>query len=476
MIAAVRAGSTRRAGRLGLAAVLVSLLAPASAVAARPLELGFTDTTFATPAGGTWLQRSEAAGADMVRIDVGWPVPNSAARPSGFNARDPADPHYDFTADDAAIKQATADGLRVLVVFDGAPLWAEGPHRPAGAPAGSWRPDPQAIEDYGVALATRYSGHFPDPVDPGQSLPRVSAFQVWNEPNLSLYLSPQWSGGQAVAPVIYRSMLNAFYRGVKSVDPRALVVAAGTAPFGDPPGGPRLPPVVFWRDLLCLAPAGAGVRAASCADPAHFDVLAHHPYSVGPPTTTALDADDVSIPDLGKLTSLLQAAERFGTVLPREPHPLWITEVSYDSRPPDPHGVPIDEQARWLEQTLAELWREGAQAIFWNQVGDQAPIPSYGATAQSGVYYIGGRPKPALTAFRFPLVAWHTGRSALEVWGRVPVAGRLVVQERAGAAWKPLLTFREAAQATFVAHIAASGPVDLRAQIAGQTSLDWHAS
>ena len=458
-----------------LALVVLALLAPASAGAARPLTLGFTDTTFAGPGGVPWLERSAAAGADMVRIDVGWPATDSAARPTGFDPRNPADPHYDFGAADAAIKAATADGLGVLVVVGGAPRWAEGPHRPASAPAGSWRPDPRAIGDYAIALAKRYSGHFPDPAAPARALPRVAAFQVWNEPNLSLYLSPQWSGGRAVAPVLYRRMLNAFYRGVKSVDSRALVVAAGTGPFGDPPGGQRIPPVIFWRDVLCLGQSGSAVRAAPCPDPAHFDVFAHHPYSVGPPTTSALDPDDVSIPDLGKLTGLLHAAERFGTVLPREPHPLWITEVSYDSNPPDPNGVPIAEHARWLEQALAELWREGAQAIFWNQVGDQPPIPNYGSTAQSGVYYLDGAPKPALTAFRFPLVAWRLGRAALEVWGRAPASGRLTIEELQGTRWQSVRTFRVRASATFVTRLATSSRVYLRAKVGGATSLVWRA-
>jgi len=260
------------------------------------------------------------------------------------------------------------------------------------------------------------------------------------------------------------------------VSAHALVVTAGTAPFGDPPGGQRIPPVLFWRDVLCLTPAGARVRATSCPDPAHFDVFAHHPYSVGAPTNSALEPEDVSIPDLGRLTGLVRAAERFGTALPRKFHPLWITEVSYDSRPPDPDGVPVDEQARWLEQAVAELWREGAQAVFWNQVGDQPPIPSYAASAQSGVYYLNGRPKPAFTAFRFPLVAWRTGRSTLEVWGRVPISGRVVVQERAGSSWKPVRALRARAGATFATQLTAPGSVDLRGVSGGQTSLVWHAS
>jgi hypothetical protein len=451
------------------------LVGVASAPAARALELGFSDGAYTGPDAQAWMQRSVAAGADMVRIDIGWPVPNTPTRPAGFDARNPADPNYNFASDDAAIRLATSMGLRVLTTFTVAPPWAEGPGRPAGASPGSWRPIPSALEDYGAALAKRYSGRFPDPMNPGRTLPRVAAFQVWNEPNLSLYLSPQWSKGRAEAPVLYRQMLNAFYRGVKSVDPRAVVVTAGTAPFGDPGQGARIPPVTFWRDLLCLQGPAARLTATSCPDPAHFDVWAHHPYSVGAPTTTALDPDDVSIPDLGKLTTLVRAAARLGTALPQERHALWITETSYNSWPPDPGGVPINEQARWLEQTFSLLSRQGAQAIFWDQVGDKPPIPSYGATAQSGVYYLDGRPKPALTAFQFPLVAWRAGRSGLDVWGRAPASGRVAVQQFANSAWKTLRTLRERAHATFLIKIQGSGPVSLRARVAGQTSLVWRS-
>ena len=448
----------------------------ASAPAARALELGFSDAAYTGPNAQVWLQRSAAVGADVVRIDVGWPAPNTPTRPAGFNPRNPADPDYNFTTADAAIRLATQAGLRVLITFTGAPLWAEGPGRPANAAAGSWRPLPSALEDYGVALATRYSGRFPDPSNPGQTLPRVTDFQVWNEPNLSLYLSPQWSDGHAESPVLYRSMLNAFYRGVKSVDPQATIVTAGTAPFGDLGEGARIPPVTFWTDLLCLKNTNGHLEKATCPDPARFNVWAHHPYAVGAPTTPALDPDDVSITDLGKLTPLVRAAERFGTALPREHHPLWVTEVSYNSYPPDPGGVPINEQARWLEQTFSILSRAGAQAIFWEQVGDQPPIPTYGATNQSGVYFLNGRPKPAFTAYRFPLVAWSTSGSGLDVWGRAPTSGTVRVQELVGARWKTLRSLRERIHETFLIAVRDHGPVSLRARVAGQTSLVWHAS
>ena len=464
---------SRAAVRRALLALIVPALLPVSARAARPLWLGFSDRVFTSPQAQTWLHRSAQAGADIVRIDIGWVAPDTATRPRGFNARNPSDPHYDFSHADAAVRLAAVQGLRVLLTFTGAPQWAEGPGRPVDASPGSWRPDPGALADYGAALALRYSGHYPDPNHPGTMLPRVAAFQVWNEPNLDLYLSPQWDGGRPVAADIYRDMLNAFYRGAKSADGRAVVVTAGTAPFGDPPGGQRIMPARFWREVFCLRAIGGRLENGNCHDPVHFDVLAHHPYSVGPPTMAALQPDDVSIPDLGKLTRVLRAAEHLGTALPRTDHPLWITEVSYDSRPPDPQGVPADEHAHWLEQTLADLWRQGARVIIWDNVRDQPPIPSYAATNQSGVYYLNGHAKPALGAYRFPLVAWRQGRTAVEVWGRAPAGGRLTLQQHVGRGWVTLRTLGVRARTPFQVSVSLAGAATIRAVAGSAASLAW---
>jgi hypothetical protein len=462
-------------GLHALACIAVALLCPAGAWAARPLQLGISDGVFTQPDGAAWLQRSAAVGAKWVRIDIGWVAPDTATLPKGFDARDPSDPHYNFSSADAAIREASQLGERVLVTFTGAPPWAEAPGRPPSDPPTSWRPDPGALEDYAVALGLRYSGHFPDPANPGQMLPRVAAFQVWNEPNLSTYLNPQWVGGRPASPGIYRTLLNAFYRGVKSVDPGVLVVTAGTGPFGDPqPGGERIQPALFWRIALCLnATSNGRLVGAGCHDPAHFDVLAHHPYSWGSPAQPALWPNDVAVPDLGKLTRLLRAAERDDMALPRIHHPLWVTEVGYNSSPPAPGGLSLGTQASWLEQTFAELWREGASVVMWYEIVDAPRDPTFGGT-DSGLFFMNGRPKPALTAFSFPLTAWRAGRSGVEVWGRTPAGGRLVVQTLVGSTWKAVRTMREGAGATFVTQITAPGPISLRALIGGQASLVWH--
>jgi hypothetical protein len=448
-----------------------------SAHAARALQLGFFDGVYnaAPEERDPWLARSVDVGAQIVRVDVGWPAPATATRPAGFDARDPADPQYDFTRADAAVVAADAHGLDVLAGFTSAPRWADGAGRPADVTPGTWKPSARALEEYGAALARRYSGSFPDPARPGQSLPRAHAFQLWNEPNLSKYLNPQWNGRRAYAPVLYRRMLNGFYRGVKSVDRKAIVVTAGTAPFGDPQvGGNRIQPARFWRELLCLRRSRGVLRGTACPNPARFDVLSHHPYSVGQPRRKALNADDVSIPDIGKLTTLLRAAERKARALPRKRHPMWVTEVSYDSKPPDPDGVAQATHARWLQETFFVLWRQGVSTITWFRVHDQLPVPSFAATTQSGVFFEDGRAKLAANAFRFPLVAERADRKSLRVWGRSPLAGRLVIERRAGDRWRSVRTIRVRRHATFLARVGrVTGRDRLRARIGGERSLTW---
>jgi hypothetical protein len=471
-------------GRARLGALLVAVLLVTAAPVARasaPLGLGFFDGVFLGADAQTWIGRAAAANANVIRIEIGWVAPNTPRKPAGFDAENPADPNYSFAAADAAVTDAAADGMRVVLDFTGAPLWAEGRGMPRRALPGTWRPNPADIRQYAIALARRYSGSFPDPANPLVMLPKVYAFQLWNEPNLPNYLEPQWIGARAVAPSLYRGMLNAFYAGIKSVDPHALVVTAGTAPFGDPGPGGRIMPALFWRDVLCVNEVGTTLnrapvrfRRGRCPNPAHFDVLAHHPYSVGAPSTEALNADDVSIPDIGKLTQVLRFAEHAGTALPRIHHQIWVTEVGYNTDPPNPNGVPINTAARWLEQTLELLWSQGVSLITWNTIADQPPVPSYSETSQAGVYFVDGQPKtPLLEAFSFPLVATRAGASTLSVWGRSPAQGRVLVEREVGGVWRTFASKNVNIGDTFLTHLVDTGPVTLRAQIGAYSSPVW---
>ena len=314
------------------AAVLAASLALGAPPPPRPrapgsMHLGLVDSSVSfdpDPAlRAQWLDRISGLGADRIRIAVNWRGITTRAPAPGEDPADPAWPGYRWGGVDAAVAEATARGLTPIVSINGAPDWAEGPDRPASAPPGSWRPDPAALGAFARAAALRYPG--------------VRYWQAWNEPNLNIYLTPQWLAGKPASPAHYRLMLNAFYDAVKAVNPANRVITAGTAPFGDPgTSGKRMRPARFDRELFC-------VSGAACANPAKFDVLSHHPYSVGGPNRKALNADDVSVPDLDKLVKPLRQAERTGRVGGARHHAVWVTELSWDSSPPDPLGVPAQQ-------------------------------------------------------------------------------------------------------------------------------------
>jgi hypothetical protein len=210
-------------------------------------------------------------------------------------------------------------------------------------------------------------------------------------------------------------MLNAAYPGVHAAGLK--LVTAGTAPFGDPaPGGSRIAPLRFWRAVLSRR--------------TRFDVIAHHPYGVSGPRRHALNRDDLSVPDVHKLVSLVRRARRAGRVLASAARHVWVTELSWDSRPPDPHGVPARRHARWLGDALYLLWRQGVETVVWFQVRDQAPEPSYAETNQSGLYLHDGTPKLARRAFAFPFACERHG-TRVRVWTKAPHPG--AVQIRRGA-------------------------------------------
>jgi hypothetical protein len=249
-------------------------------------------------------------------------------------------------------------------------------------------------------------------------------------------------------------------------------VAAGTAPYGDQPGGQRIPPVEFDRDLFCLR-GNARLSPVRCADLPHLDAVSHHPYGIEGPLWHALNAGDAAVPDLFKVARVLHAAERAGHVLPAGPKGLWATEISWDSSPPDPQGVPIAEQARWLEQALYVLWSQGVTTVLWLQIVDAPPNPSYPATYQAGLYFLGGNAKPAARAFRFPFVTHRAGRRSVQAWGRAPEGGKLAIEIRRGWRWHVLRRLRVRARRVFLATLALRGRTVLRARVGTQISLAW---
>lgn len=450
-----------------LATIAMCVAVPAVS-SARQFELGIYDgPAFSSESRETWLNRTRGAGASIALMGVAWSTVAPQNVPTGFDASNPGDPRYNWGGVDAFVRAAAAAGLRPVLAVTRAPRWAEGPGRPAGAPAGTWRPDPRALEDFSRAIATRYSGTFVDIAAGSQALPRVSYFQAWTEPNLSGHLTPQWKGKRARSPVIYRELLNAVYRGVNDVSPGAKVLTAGTAPYGDAPGGDRVRPLKFWRDTFCLRRKGLAPKA--CPTKARFDILAHHPINTsGPPHRSALHPDDISTPDLPALQRVSRAASRARTVVPRTRKPLWVTEFWWLSRPATRDGLSQAKQARYISDSLYLFWKAGADAAVNLRIRDGKRGEDH---AGSGLYTASGRPKPALKAFTFPFVVTGDGRRK-RVWGLATQGKSVQLQAKRNEEWRTIKRMRLRKDFTYTARVPAGfAKSALRAQQGTNTSL-----
>jgi hypothetical protein len=479
------AGSTARPSRRWLfAALLLPVLAltalisaPGSYAASTPktFDVGFADYLYGVAdRSNKELNLTESVNADVIRVNMYWSrvAPNEPANP-----RDLDDPAYDWTESDTAISNATDHGFEVELTVLSAPVWAEGPNRPDldEAPFGSWKPDAEAFGDFAHAVAQRYSGTYSTGEE---TLPAVKYFEAWNEGNLSTYITPQWKGKTNLASEIYQALLNNFYTEVKAVNPDAKIVAGATAPYGDPPGGPkRTKPLRFLQELLCLTPKN---KKTGCPNgrPSKFDIIAHHPINrEDAPTAHALNKGDIEIADFGELTKTLRKAEKLGTPATSGRHEIWADEVWWQTDPPDrDEGVPYKTQARWMEQALYLLWDQGASNVTFLQFRDARYTPGEFTldSYQTGVYSYDGKRKPSADAIAFPFVTDRKGNKLL-AWGSAPESGKLTIETKSdNGGFKKVRTLNVEAGAIFTEKLNLKGNAKLRARVGKQTSLVWN--
>lgn len=444
--------------RLVLLALVASATMPVPARAAdQPLVTAVADSFVDGPEWPLMLSRMKDAGATASRFWVTWAdiAPEGASKPAGFDAANPADPAYRWEATDAALRAVVAAGLEPLVTISEAPAWAERyqPGDEALHPrerfAGTVRPDPAEFALFAKAITRRYGGAF-------MGLPRVRWWQPWNEPNHHNDINPQFdvkpdepatTGSRLLAPAVYRDLLRAFSSAARAEHADNLIVAGGLAPFfRSSPGGRAAAPMLFIRELLCMD-ASNKPKPSCPGGPLEFDVWSQHPYTSGDARHSANSPHDVSLGDIPEVVRLLRAAERAGRIKAARRVRFWVTEFSWDSKPPDPYGVPDRLLTRWVAEALHELWHHGVELVTWFQVRDQVAPPQ--GIFQSGLYRRCATglqcdvPKPMLAAFRFPFTAYGK-RGRAEVWGRTPGGRRATVwveQRRAGR-WVRLARLR----------------------------------
>jgi len=342
-----------------------------------------------------------------------------------------------------------------VLQLGGAPAWAQRCTSPQVARWATCDPDPAKFASFAQAAARRYSGAVP-------GVPAVRYWQALNEPNLTLFFFPQYdTAGKALSPELYRNLLNAFYAAIKSVDRSNLVLSAGLGPNAVPPW--TIGPMQFAREMLCMRSNRRPARG-DCGGGVRFDIFAIQPYSTGGPTHQG-GVNDVQVGDLAKLQTLLRAADRANRIKGQfKRTPLWITEFSWDSKPPDPGGLPMSTLRRWTAEALHQAGGAGVSHFFWYSLHDSEPQPGrpFSDTLESGLYFRGAdlasdRPKPVLYAFRFPFVSYPQ-RRGLSVWGLTPSgrAGKVIVQAKRGRRWRRVGRTRANRDGIFRARIATS--------------------
>lgn len=436
--------TARRAhGRNHLRVVAVALLAAAAlGAAAAParaadLEIGMEDERLllsdplnAAPAVQAW----KALGVDVVRIHAQWwmiaPGRDETRPPPGFRAGDPRDPHYDWHALDGAVAVARAAGLRVMLTVTGpGPLWTS---RDPSRGNARWEPSPDAFGRFALAVASRYRKD-------------VDRYLIWNEPNQPGWLQPQSECARRVctpvAPHVYRGLVRAAVRAIHAADPGSEVLLGELAPIGRPTRSRNtpLPPLPFLRAMGCVNTAYRPLRSGRCAGfrPAVADAFGYHPHPVlNPPDQANPDRADAQFADLGRLFHVLNKLTDEGRlVTPAGRFQVYLTEFGYQTSPPDRAiGITLAQQTRYLQQAAYVAWRWArVRSLSFYQWEDEPVVDRGTGTRaysgwQSGLHFLSGAPKPALSTFAAPFVVDHaTGRATALLWGQVRPAAQPTV-------------------------------------------------
>ncbi len=308
-----------------------------------------------------------STGAKVTRVDLFW----ASVAPSPVeNPEDPADPGYDFGRYDVILEGLAAKGITPIVSVYNSPPWAAD-GEPSATAVNPVAPDPDAYAQFMTAVATRYGGGFAGGAS-GRALPEVRHFELWNEPNLSAYLSPQVVDGRRVSLDSYAAMVKAAYPAIKAANPDALVIAGV--------GGPR--------GLTNDTGTGAldwlrGLVQRRIP----LDAYSQHVYPAAAPT-----AKTNAFPSWSSIDQLLAEVERFAPGLP-----LYITEAGYTTAETPFRDVKVTEgqQARYLRQIfeLPQVQNPRVRTIVWFNLQDNVNWPA-------GLLREDGTEKPSYAAFR----------------------------------------------------------------------------
>jgi hypothetical protein len=273
----------------------------------------------------TRIERSAQDGSSIVRLLVQW---NLVAPQRPASPTNPFDPAYRLDDVDEALRAAQEMDQEVMLTISGTPRWANGGATPNRMPTRL-----ADLTNFGRAIASRYSGRF-------NGFPYVRFWAVWNEPNLQLFLAPQFNArGRSVAPANYAKLYAAAYAGIKAGNPTAKIAIGETSARGsDQPNGVR----------PTHSPGKFAELVAKANPRLKFDAWAHHPY---PSVPSLRPGQLVKWPNVS-LASLPRFVTSLNTWFKRKSTRIWVTEYGHQTRPEDSLGVSYATQAAYIQQAI----------------------------------------------------------------------------------------------------------------------------
>jgi polysaccharide biosynthesis protein PslG len=334
-------GQTARARLRGAAWVshLVALVAMVTVLAVVPISNAVPVNCAAGEdvgvAGGSDLMRvseadlnreldlMRAAGVRWLRVEANWNTVEGVAGQENWSDTD------------RVVTAALARGFRVLGLVLSTPAWA----RPADAVGESFAlpADPQQFGRFAGDAAARYAG-------------RVSAWEIWNEPNNPVFAKPR----PDVAA--YAAMIDAAATHIRNRAPGAQIISAGLAPAED--DGTSIAPSTFLDQLYRVG------------DKSAWDAVGIHPY-----TFPALpDAPDTGDWNTFQRIDLIRKVMSDNGDSGKK---VWVTEFGAPTGGPADESVSDDAQADAIRQGIQRV--RGASyfgPIFIYQLRDGGSNPN----------------------------------------------------------------------------------------------------
>jgi hypothetical protein len=364
----------RRLPVLALALMFVAAAWPAAASAG---AYGIAaDASFALSGAAAWTDARQL-NATWVRVDVRW---SEVAPTAPTKARLPSDRGYDWSAVDAKVRAAAdpAHPAAVLISVWGTPDWARQDAGAGGEPDnGAFLPKRSHWRSFMAALATRYSGVY---VSNGTALPRVSAFEIWPNPNLQSGLRPQRLAGRLAAPALFKRLLAGAateIRAVAAANGFTATIVAGGVTRTDPASTTDTPPIAFLR-AMARAKVALDAIGLRLSPPSGVEGLA--------------EAGNLSATDVNGAVAVVDA------YWPGQARALWLTGYDAPSGPAEAERTDATQQAA-VAAFLAATQNPRVAVGVWDALQDTDLAPYAGLRARAPAANQTGAPKPSWTTW-----------------------------------------------------------------------------